>query len=180
MNEPLGIVEERQAFRDSVLSTARISPAARARILGKTVYRVPAKEHRIVVDMKAATRTVETTDRTLKPKALVPSKPRKRKRFCARGPYAAILSAVAEAWDVSVFGLLSAKRPARLFRPRFAAALILRERKLSFPQIGRALGQKDHTTAQHEVRRAAHLLHTDKEWAARYHEAKRLIEGAQK
>lgn len=60
MKERLNIVEERQAWTNHVLSTARISPAARARALGKTFYQIPAKTHLITVDCtKPGERKVE-------------------------------------------------------------------------------------------------------------------------
>jgi len=51
---------------------------------------------------------------------------------------------------------------------RFAFAFLARGRlKLSYPEIGRALGGRDHTTAQHARRRAEGLIAIDPDFAAR-------------
>lgn len=163
--------------RDAVLSTARMSQAARARAMGKPIPPpVATKSHRVTVDLRTGERTVTTAERTTTKPRPKPTKIRKPRRARLNAQNADIIYAVSDAWDISVYSLMSAKRPARLFRPRFAAALLFRERGLSYPQIARALGRQDHTSARHEVTRASHLLHTDKEWAARYHESKRLLE----
>lgn len=190
----LGIAAELRAQRDAVLSTARMSPEARARALGVVLHRPVAKEHRIVVDIKAATRTVETTKEPATPprqrllrratKRLHPldrePAPEVRKIAARQLRSGDILKAVADTWGLTTYALQDASRPQRVCRPRFAAALLLRTKRLmSFPEIARALKRKDHTSARHEVQRGAHLLATDAGWAELYHAADRVLTGNQ-
>jgi chromosomal replication initiation ATPase DnaA len=174
MLERLGIVEERQATRKAVLANCRLSREARARILGGVVYRLPAKEHRIVVDIKAGTRTVETKDHAElmrpRPRAEIPE-PRR-----LRNENAGILNAVAEAFNVTLYGLLSPLRDKVLSQARFAAMRLMREGGKSTTGVGKAL-KRDHTTAMHGLRQADKLLSTDREWANRYHDARERAKG---
>lgn len=143
------------AQRDAVLSTARMSPVARARALGKRLY-MPLVS---------------------KPQSIENATPRDLRVRRIRGEKAKILTAVAEAFNVTFYELRDAARTRRICYPRFAAALLLRDKlDLSFPQIARALNRKDHTSAQHEVRRGAHLLFTDPEWAALYRVAEHALD----
>lgn len=48
--------------RDAILASARMTPEARARAMGKRVTRMVAKEHRITINLATQARTVETTD----------------------------------------------------------------------------------------------------------------------
>ena len=163
--------------RDAVLSGARISPAARARILGKTVYRMPAKEHRIVVDMKAATRTVETTDYAAPKKAK--RKDLRRRRLQSK--YADIMEAVAAAFNVTLNALFGEvkKSDAATSRARFAVMRMIREeRGASTPCIGRAI-KRDHTTVLSGLKRADQLIGTDRDWANRYHDARERVKGGE-
>ncbi|WP_425230228.1 helix-turn-helix domain-containing protein [Sphingomonas sp.] len=62
---------------------------------------------------------------------------------------------------LTVRELLGAGRAAHLVCARSAVALVAREQGLSVPQIGRALGGRDHTTIVHALRRAATLTAAD-------------------
>lgn len=112
-----------------------------------------------------------------KPAPVAPERPLPRKKRLY-GP-GTILNATAEAFGITVHQLLTKSTLHRIARPRFAAALLLRESKwkLSFPEISRVLKHADHTTAWHAVNRARELLTTDPEWAERYHAAERLLKG---
>ena len=165
------------AERNRVLSSVRMSRADRARAIGKRYYQTVAKEHRISVDIKAETRTVSTTDgdkektaEKAKQPAYVPPK-----RKYLKSAHADIIDAVARAWGITMFSLLSAERPQRLARPRFAAALLLRGRDLSLTVIGRVL-RRDHTSILHEIKRARELLANDPEWAALYRAAEHALD----
>lgn len=70
-----------------------------------------------------------------------------------------VLQEVSEEYGVSIEALKSAKRAAALVRARQAACYRMRaETRLSLPQIGRALGGRDHTTVLHGCRAHAKLL----------------------
>lgn len=88
----------------------------------------------------------------------------------------AILEAVSEAYGVTLAELLNSRyRPQRLALPRFAVSRLLRDkRNLSYPNIGRALGQ-DHSTAIHGCKRASGLLESDPEWTAAYRAAEHAL-----
>jgi chromosomal replication initiator protein len=81
----------------------------------------------------------------------------------------AVLVAVCEAWDITPHDLMSRWRPKRLSYPRFACVRFMRKlTDLSYPQIARALGMKDHTSTMHAMRRSNDLLHEDSAWRACY------------
>lgn len=62
--------------------------------------------------------------------------------------------------------------------PRFAAALVARRQtRASFPQIGRALGGRDHTTALNAVRRGEEREASDPEFAALVADIERRLRG---
>jgi len=65
----------------------------------------------------------------------------------------AIVRAVARASGVSSSDIRGQRRTRDLVRLRWAAAWLARANGASYPQIGRALGGRDHTTIIHGVRR---------------------------
>lgn len=66
---------------------------------------------------------------------------------------AAIKAAVAEEWGVSVLDLDSARRSAEIVRPRQAAMYLCRKiTGRTLPEIGRAFGDRDHTTVGHALK----------------------------
>lgn len=69
-----------------------------------------------------------------------------------------IVGAVCEKYKVSRAELSSSRRPAYIVRPRQIAMYLARNLTLlSLPQIGRALGGKDHTTCLFGVRKITKL-----------------------
>ena len=70
-----------------------------------------------------------------------------------------ILKEVAEKHGVTVKDIKSKCRKLCCIRPRHEAAYRIRmEQGLSFPQIGRVLGFRDHTTILHGIKRYAKKL----------------------
>ena len=70
-----------------------------------------------------------------------------------RVPYKAILTAVAEYYNLTIEELLSENRSYHITRPRQIAMYIgSKMSKLSLAEIGRRTGDKDHTTVLHAVR----------------------------
>lgn len=174
-NQPLGIVAELQAIRNSILSTARMSPAAKARALGRPFCQSPvSKTHRIVVDMKAGTKTVETRYPEPKTVKLVPAPHRTTKRRYFQSAHSGIFNAVAEAWGITVFALLSQSQARKAAWPRFAVFRLLRRKGLSLTQIG-AIMKRDHSTVLSGLRRAEYMLELDPTWAARYRAAEQAL-----
>ena len=73
-----------------------------------------------------------------------------------------ITRVVAQKYGCKVSDIKSARRTAQVVRPRhivFYLAKILTEK--SFPQIGRFIGGRDHSTALHGYRQIAHLITMD-------------------
>jgi chromosomal replication initiator protein len=76
----------------------------------------------------------------------------------------AIQQAVCEVFSITVDELLSSNRSARLVWPRQVAMYLARENtNLTFPDIGRRFGGRNHTTVMHAVRRTADRVSTDRE-----------------
>ena len=76
----------------------------------------------------------------------------------------AIQQAVCETFAITVDELLSTSRSARLVWPRQVAMYLARENTdLTFPDIGRRFGGRNHTTVMHAVKRTADRLTTDRE-----------------
>ena len=76
----------------------------------------------------------------------------------------AIQDAVCETFAISREELLSASRAARLVWPRHVAMYLARENTdLTFPDIARRFGGRNHTTVMHAVRRTAHRLTSDRD-----------------
>lgn len=73
-----------------------------------------------------------------------------------------IMSAVAKHFNVSKNDLMSASRSADVAYPRQIAYYLCRTLTLkSFPEIGRKIGGRDHTTALHGFRKIQRLMRTD-------------------
>jgi chromosomal replication initiator protein len=76
----------------------------------------------------------------------------------------AIQGAVCDAFHITRDELLSSSRAARLVWPRQVAMYLARENTdLTFPDIARRFGGRNHTTVMHAVKRAADRLTTDRE-----------------
>jgi len=73
-----------------------------------------------------------------------------------------VIRKVAEAYGVSVEGLLGRDRSHQIALPRQVAMYLLREEaNVSLPQIGEALGGRDHTTVMYGCDKVAELLEED-------------------
>jgi chromosomal replication initiator protein len=73
-----------------------------------------------------------------------------------------VIRRVAEAYGVSVEGLLGRDRSHQIALPRQVAMYLLREEaNVSLPQIGEALGGRDHTTVMYGCDKVAELLEED-------------------
>ncbi len=76
----------------------------------------------------------------------------------------AILKLVALQFNIRVVDLKSSKRTRDLTMPRQICMYLLRRHLvMSYPEIGRFLGGKDHTTVLHGVTKMANLMRTDPE-----------------
>jgi len=70
-----------------------------------------------------------------------------------------ILSVVAERYNIRLEDLLGKSRKKELVFPRHLAAYLLREKlSLSFPQIAKILGKKDHTSTMYAYRKIKELI----------------------
>ena len=161
---PLGFATAIAARREIILATAPRS--ARMRILGRRPPWKPIKSHRIEVDLKTGTRTVERdvvvhlpTPQAVNPFVAVVERP----LLCAD-----ILDAVAAAWGVEV-GHIQGKSQKWIFaHPRFATVWLIRQRLgWSYPRIGKAF-RRDHSTIIAAVQRAEELYAHDVAWREKY------------
>ncbi len=69
-----------------------------------------------------------------------------------------VLSIVARVYNLSVDRLLSPDRSRSVALPRQIAMFLLRESNISLPQIGQALGGRDHTTVMYACDKIADML----------------------
>jgi chromosomal replication initiator protein len=73
-----------------------------------------------------------------------------------------VVTAVADAFGVSVDQLIGANRSRDVALPRHVAMYLLRkEANISLPQIGEAFGGRDHTTVMHACNKVADLIERD-------------------
>ncbi len=72
-----------------------------------------------------------------------------------------VVDVVAKSFNLSVERLLSAERSHAVSLPRQIAMYLMRESNLSLPQIGQALGGRDHTTVIYACQKVADLLERD-------------------
>lgn len=162
-NDPIGYIEALHAKRDAVLSTARISPAARARIMGATLRYVP------VVKVAAKEKYTLPLDLPATNRRIIPAV-----RYSTRQ----VLDAVSDAFGIGVRAMLRGGNSPIFTRPRFAAALLLKEHmQMSRPRMANVFGCKSEASGWDMLKRARELLVTDPEWAARYHAAERILKG---
>ena len=73
----------------------------------------------------------------------------------------AVVDVVAKTFNLSVDRLLSADRSREVALPRQIAMYLMRETNISLPQIGQALGGRDHTTVMYACEKVADLLERD-------------------
>lgn len=159
----------------ALASNPMLSPAAKARILGKAPIFLPSKSHRITVDIKSGARTVDSTDITLTAPATSPIVRRSRSRVMT--PRLRIFDAVIKAWKIGPEELMSRSRQRRIAYPRFACFQFLASLGWSTPQIGKVFG-RDHTTVMHGLKRAEWLQRRDPDWRARYAAALAELKGS--
>ncbi len=87
-----------------------------------------------------------------------------------------ILRRVAEVYGVTVERLLSRDRSQQVALPRQVAMYLLREEaNISLPQIGEALGGRDHTTILYGCEKIADLVERDERFRRRIVEIKEQI-----
>ncbi len=80
----------------------------------------------------------------------------------------AIQTVVADRFGMTVLDLLSRRRARAVARPRQVAMWIARHATLhSLPEIGRAFGDRDHTTVMAAIARVDALMAADPLFAAR-------------
>lgn len=176
--EDLGIFADLQARRVQF-----------ARFIAKP-DRVAVKGHRITVDLRTGLKTVEAMDfsatavavprtstPTLRPASFNPFAPRAIELPITRRQHTPdhsirlldLLQAVTETYGVTMRELLKSYGIRRIVHARFAAMMLMRDlRKMSTPQIGFALGGRDHTTIINGLLRAGDLHETDHHWRSLY------------
>lgn len=87
-----------------------------------------------------------------------------------------ILQATSVVFGISVLEMRSPRRSEAIVRARFAACLLARElTDQSYPQLGRSIGMRDHTTIQKAVGRAEDMHASDAQFRQHYEEAKAAI-----
>jgi chromosomal replication initiator protein len=74
---------------------------------------------------------------------------------------AAVVDVVARVFNLSVERMLSPDRSHEVALPRQIAMYLMRETNVSLPQIGQALGGRDHTTVMYACEKVADLLERD-------------------
>ncbi len=89
-----------------------------------------------------------------------------------------VVELVAEAFGVPVERLLSKERSRKVVLPRQVAMYLLREEaRISLPQIGEALGGRDHTTVMYACEKVADLLERDERFRRRVMEIRERLYG---
>jgi chromosomal replication initiator protein len=79
-----------------------------------------------------------------------------------------IQQAVAEAFGIRLIDMTSARRARSVARPRQVAMYLARQLTLkSLPQIGRAFGDRDHTTVMHAIKQVEILASLDPDFGER-------------
>lgn len=158
-------IQATMARTEAVLASGRLSPWARARILGQHVELLPAKQTRIIVDCRTGKRTIERMEPVAEEENPFAPRETKTASILRSAPRAAvrILKACAAAFDVRVVDILGDRRTIRETRPRFAAYRLLGEAGYSGASIGRAL-KRDHTSINNGLKRAAILHDSDPDW----------------
>jgi hypothetical protein len=160
-----------QARTAVLLCNTRVSPRARAAILGRP-YRMPqAKEHRITVDCRTEKRTVEPIGPVRKPKPTAPvANPFQVviRRNCRPAIVNIVVDAICRAFEIDEAHLTAADRTHKAAAARMAAYRLLREvGGYSKSAISRAF-QRDHSTILSGLAKAAALHAGDPDWRARF------------
>ena len=96
------------------------------------------------------------------------------------GPIGEIKLLVGQEWGVRVKALEGPRRCADLAAPRFAVYYLAQnEAQASLNQIGRCLGDRDHTTVMHGIRRCREIMDRDRAYAARVRRVAKKLGGDQ-
>jgi chromosomal replication initiator protein len=90
----------------------------------------------------------------------------------------AIVDVVARTFNLSVERLLSSERSREVALPRQIAMYLMRETNLSLPQIGQALGGRDHTTVMYACEKVADLLERDDKIRRQVVQMRNMLYGA--
>ncbi len=91
---------------------------------------------------------------------------------------ARIIELVAREWQISVEALLSRDRSHKIAQPRQVAMYLLRkETSSSLPQIGEALGGRDHTTVMYAIEKIANEIETKTDLRKRVVNVKQQLYG---
>ncbi len=89
-----------------------------------------------------------------------------------------VIRKVADSFGISVEGILSRDRSRQLALPRQVAMYLLREEaNVSLPQIGEALGGRDHTTVMYGCEKIGELLEQDDRFRRKVLEIKERLYG---
>ncbi len=87
-----------------------------------------------------------------------------------------VIEACATYFGVTVADLRGKRRFRRFVRPRMVAMYLARHlARASFPEIGRHLGRRDHSTVLHGVKRVEQMLDSDAEIQRAVHEIRRNL-----
>lgn len=90
-----------------------------------------------------------------------------------------IVRTVAEFYGVSVLDVVSARRDAKVMRPRQVTYYLCKKLTTrGFPAIGRAIGRRDHTTPMSGVKKMERLIPVDRELADEIEHLKDVLRGA--
>lgn len=76
-----------------------------------------------------------------------------------------LIAEAARVFELKSSEITGPSRQAYVVRARFALCAALRERGASYPQIGKWLGGRDHSTIIHAVDRAHYIAERDKHFA---------------
>ncbi len=90
----------------------------------------------------------------------------------------AVVDVVARTFNLSVDRLLSSERSREVALPRQIAMYLMRETNISLPQIGQALGGRDHTTVMYACEKVADLLERDDKIRRQVVQMRNILYGA--
>src|SRR5437899_9001394 len=79
-----------------------------------------------------------------------------------------LVDTAADIWGVPAISIIGKQRNRQIMEPRAAVCLVAREiMGVSYPRIGAAVGDRDHTTVMHAIERAAEMTERDSEYRDR-------------
>lgn len=89
-----------------------------------------------------------------------------------------IVNVVARTFNLPVERLLSSERSREVALPRQIAMYLMRETNISLPQIGQALGGRDHTTVMYACEKVADLIERDEKIRRQVMQMRNMLYGA--